>query len=87
MPVVKESSPPKCGPYRTATAEYRKKTPMHSDPKTEGFPQKFTQRPSCGLTKQWEKQENGKTIIRYAGSDGVLYESIRGDGWTAIGRA
>jgi hypothetical protein len=60
---------------------------MQSDPKTEGFPRKFTKRPSCGLTKQWEKQENGKTIIRYAGSDGVLYESIRGDGWTAIGRA
>jgi hypothetical protein len=54
--------------------------------KTERFPRKFTKRPSCGLTKQWEKQENGKTITRYVGSDGVLYESIRGDGWTAVGR-
>jgi hypothetical protein len=33
-----------------------------------------------------EEQEDGKTIIRYAGSDGVLYESIRGEGWTAIAR-
>ena len=36
---------------------------MQSDPKTEEFSRKFTQRPSCGLTKQWEKQENDKTII------------------------
>jgi hypothetical protein len=59
---------------------------MQPDPNIEKFPKNFTKRPSCGLTKQWEKQEDGKTIIRYAGSDGVLYESIRGEGWTAIGR-
>jgi len=60
--------------------EYHEKAPMQPDEKSERFPRKFTKRPSCGLTTQWEKQENGKTITRYVGSDGVLYESIRGDG-------
>ena len=45
---------------------------MQPDPNIEKFPKNFTKRPSCGLTKQWEKQEDGKTVIRYVGSDGLL---------------
>ncbi len=50
------------------------------------FPKPLPAKLSCRLTEQWRKDVFGKTIVRCAGADGLMYEHRSGDGWYATGR-
>jgi len=57
----------------------------------EFFPAELDRRPSCQLTRQWDKKDpDGTKIVRYAGADGYLYESVEAqDGrlrWKRVAR-
>jgi hypothetical protein len=50
------------------------------------FPRKLDMKPSCELTMQWHEHERNKTVTRYSGEDGLLYEFVEEGGWYVVGR-
>ena len=44
---------------------------------SESFPVELKQKPSGGLTKQWDRDNpDGTHMVRYSGADGYLYDKI-----------
>jgi hypothetical protein len=60
--------------------------PLSLTERLAAFPRRLHEKPSCVLTRQWYENEHGKTVTRYVGADGFLYESDEDDGWFAFGK-
>jgi hypothetical protein len=48
---------------------------------------KLQEPPLSPLTVYWHQFEDGKFTTRYGGDDGLVYESVWGEGWFVVGKA